>query len=391
MIKVMKFLTSVILLMSVNSLHAQTYVEAEDLPHAGDYNFDGEKVTLTLSDRGTHPMVEADFGDGKEYRFIVDTGASVNVLTESIANNLGFPIIGEMAIGAPGGKQVPGKIVKVENFSLEKGTVDNAEFVTMDIDGMTRGMAQGVISMALFRNYLLTYDLVDKQIHITREYLSPDDPEVMSYASGTDKIQVELDVAGTKVKSHLDTGSVGGIMLPHELMDELPLKSEPKVGLPARMVGGPRNSWTAQLDGVISFAGLKLVDPKIRFLSPSTGYGNIGTAVYGKAPMSIDQSNQLIAFRGSGQPMVKKVAPSRRVLGLTFKGMGPNAALAVDQIMPGSLAESAGFKEGDKLVSVNGRATADYSMPDLGKLMGGSDPLSIQIERDGELKIIEIE
>ena len=78
-----------------------------------------------------------------------------------------------------------------------------------------------------------------------------------------------------------------------------------------------------------------------------------------------------------------------RKLGVMFKGMG-GGDLKIASVVPGSLAETAGFLPGDKLVSVNDRPTADYDMSEFGKLFRSSTPLSFEVERGGELIILRI-
>lgn len=276
---------------------AQTRMAPEDIPEAGRFEFDGRSLVLPLAESGSHPMISVDLGDGEEYRFIVDTGASVHVMDNALAEKLGYKVTGEMSIGAPGGRQVPGNIVEVPTFSAGTATINGAEFVTMDISRLTGGLSQGVIGLALFREHLLTYDLGQQEIVVSREELSRDDPGVMAYASFHGKIQFDMDVAGVKVPSHLDTGSMGEFMLPAEIIESLPLQGPVQKGPEARMVGGPRKTSFATLEGNISFAGLEFPNPKVTFMNPSTGFGNIGGGIYGRYVMSIDQRNNLIAFR----------------------------------------------------------------------------------------------
>ena len=93
----------------------------------------------------------------------------------------------------------------------------------MDIDGFSRGSMQGVLGMGLFREYLLTFDLGQGRITVSRESLSAGDPQVLSYEGHGGHIQIELDVAGTVITSHIDTGAMGTFMLPGETLSSLPI------------------------------------------------------------------------------------------------------------------------------------------------------------------------
>lgn len=368
-------------LMPITLAVAQTRISVEDMPEAGEFNFENDVVILALEGGGGHPRVAVDFGDGQLYQFIVDTGASVNVIDAAVAEKFEFEVTGEIEIGAPNGPQVPGKIVRVDRVQVGGASITNAEFVSMDISTLTRGMSHGVIGLDVFSDYLLTYDLGQSQIRVSRDNLTIGDPAVTKYNNVNGKIQLEMDVAGTTVVSHLDTGSMGDFVLPAQLLQSLPLLGEPQKGPPARMVGGSRDIQYAQLDGAIRFAGLEFDKPRVAFMNPSTGYGNIGGGIYGRYVLSIDQTNQLLAFH---KPAVGTVAaaPPRR-LGVGFRGMGAEPVLEVSMVAPGSLAETAGFEVGDKLVKVNGQPARDYAMPELGKLFGSQEPLAFEVDRQG--------
>jgi predicted metalloprotease with PDZ domain len=106
--------------------------------------------------------------------------------------------------------------------------------------------------------------------------------------------------------------------------------------------------------------------------------------------VSIDQQNHLVRFRRPAGAETGGDAGERRRLGLMLGGAGGTSGLDIAGVVPGSLAESAGLREGDRLVTVNGRRCDQYTMPELGELFGSSTPLTFGIERDGAAQTIEI-
>ena len=392
------------------SAQAQHMMDEADLPDMGELSFEGDEVVLPLTGTFGHPRVTVDLGDGEEYTFIVDTGASVNVLDSEVAKRLGFEVTGQMEIGAPGGPQVPGDIVMVPLAHVGDAEIRNAEFVTFGVSEFSMGLTQGVLGLKLFRKFVLTYDQSNGEIRVTRSELSPEGPDVISYQDNGGHINLDIEVEGTSVASHIDTGSMGEFMLPAELIEKLPLKAEPTGGAKARLVGGEREIKVAQLNGKASFAGHSFVDPQLAFMSPSTGYGNIGMGIMGEMVVSIDQKNHLISFTKDGvkerkastsepRRMVRRGGPAaatnanaegRRRVGVMFQGFGGMSGLKVANVIPGSLAEAAGLKPGDKLLAVNDLKITDYDMNDLGDLFGSQTPLIIEVEREGEVKTINI-
>ena len=190
---------------------------------AGEFDFFGDAFVLQLEEERTHPTVMVDLADGEQQAFILDTGASVHVIDSGIAEALGYEVIGELEIGAPGGNQVPGKIVRVPLASIGDAMIKNAEFVTMDFNEFSNGQFQGVLGTRLFQEHLLTLDLANGQMTVSRGSLSAGDSNVDTYEDVDSHIRVNVDIAGTRVPSHIDTGSMGGFTFPAELKRSLPL------------------------------------------------------------------------------------------------------------------------------------------------------------------------
>lgn len=363
----------------------------EHQPELGQLEFAGESLTLPLTGQGRHPKVVVDMGDGERHQFIVDTGASVNVLDSGIAEAMGFEVVGEMQIGAPGGPQIPGSIVRVPLAHIGGATIEDAEFVTMDLEKFTGGSTQGVLGMGLFRGYLLTYDYGQNQIRVSRDTLSAEAPGVMPYTDESGHIQVDIDVAGTTLATHIDTGSMAGFTLPIELKESLALKESGQGKSKARLVGGDRDVSFGQLDGDILFAGSRYEDPQVGFMDPSPGYGNVGGRILSDFVLSIDQQRNLIRFQKSAHKPVAAAGNAPRRLGVQFRGMPGGSVLTIGHVEPGSLGEKSGLLPGDVLLTLNDKPSEDYDMASLGTLFRGSEPLHLQVDRDGQMKSIEIQ
>jgi hypothetical protein len=356
--------------------------------YTGEVSFDGDTAVLPLAENQVHPRVNVAIGNDTEHQFIVDTGASVNVIDVTIAESYGFEVIGETEIGAPGGPQIAADIIRVPSFSVGDVTVVNAEFVTMDVLGFTRGTTKGVLGTGLFGDYLLTFDRGAGQIILSRDSLSADDAGVLPFDAEGSQISIDILVAGTPAVAHVDTGSMGRFMLPGEMMASLPVSETQSTGK-ARLVGGSREIKTATLDGAIQFAGLQFENPDIAFMTPSSGTGNIGSGVMVDYVVSIDQQNQLISFEKSAAGNAVAAKKPRR-LGVRFQGAAAGSALTIASVDSGSIADQAGLKSGDVLLILNDKPTEQYDMAELAALFGGDSVLKLELERDGETRSIEI-
>jgi predicted aspartyl protease len=357
----------------------------------GHFEFNGDSIALPMINQNGHLKANVDFGDGVARSFIVDTGASVNVIDSGVAESFGYEVIDEIEIGAPGGPQIPANVVKVPLAHVGDGTIVDAEFVTMDMVGFSGGSTLGVIGMGLFRDYLLTFDYGQSEIRVSRESLSAGSAGVMPYEFTNNLIHVDLNVAGTTVKSHIDTGSMGGFTLPVEIRESLPLLDAEQSSIKAHVVGGDRDIQFKRLDGDILFAGTTYENPEVALIDPSTGFGNVGSRILAEYMMSVDQAKQLIRFQKLMQRPVADAGNTPRRLGVQFRGMPGGTALTIGRVDSGSLAEQSGLLPGDVLVKLNDKATEEYDMPALGKLFRSTEPLRFDIDRGGQLLAIEID
>jgi hypothetical protein len=128
--------------------------------------------------------------------------------------------------------------------------------------------------------------------------LSPADGEILEYSpdEGCDfGITIELSVAGTAVKAHLDSGSPGFVTLLNKWQDKLPLTGKSAmVGL-ARTADGETEIRLATLDGNVKIGAHEFVKPKIEFadLGPMVEYdcGNVGYRLLKDFAVTVDQKN----------------------------------------------------------------------------------------------------
>ncbi|MFB3106528.1 MAG: PDZ domain-containing protein, partial [Pseudomonadales bacterium] len=112
--------------------------------------------------------------------------------------------------------------------------------------------------------------------------------------------------------------------------------------------------------------------------------------ILGDLLVSIDQQNHLIRFQKTGKVAVAANDNKPRRLGVQFRGFPSGSVLTIGRVDPDSLGEQAGLLPGDVLLTLNDKPTEQYGMSDLRALFGGSEPLTFEIERDGEAKTVEI-
>ena len=357
-------------------------------------NFAGETATLKTHSDIRHVFVTGHFGDKGPYNIIVDTGAGPNVIDKTLAAEMGLAKTGEMEVMSGGVEPVTADIVTLPEMRVDGLTIENAEFLTMELGEMSLGQFHGVLGMQLFKEALITFDPRNERILVTQAELVAGAPGVIAYDPSIGAYGVEIDAAGQKASMIFDTGAPSSFTFPLALSETLPLQGPLVEGAGAQLVGGMRSTWTAVLDGDIHLADEIYKNPEITFMDPSAPHGTIGNGVLNDLVLKIDQKNNLLSLR-TPDPVAtttvqsEKTSGKPRRLGLQFRGMG-GGALTVARVMPGSLGEQAGFMAGDILVELNGKPASDYDMAALGKLFKSAEPLHFVIDRDGEQHDIKI-
>ena len=369
-------------LISITSLSACSVEIKLDSPLV----FSGESVELQLEQVGNHMLVAAVIEGIGNKNFIVDTGSAPNVIDSAIVAQMGLQVIGEREVLSGGTIPVNAEIVIIPKITVGKMRIENAEFLSIDLDGMSGGMLQGVLGMELFSKLLLTIDPSHKRITVSKSELVREDPNVIPFESSENHIQIDANVAGQMVGMTIDLGAPGAFTLPDRLLSSMPIDGDWQQAGSARLVDGERTQRNATLNGDIKFAGFTYSKPAISVLTPSPDSGNIGTAILQDLVLKIDQKNGLLEFQkaGSSKVAVNNKSSQPRRLGVQFRGFPGGSVLIVGRVDNGSLGEQAGIKAGDVILTLNDRPTEEYGMRELGKTIRSSQALHFEIERDAE-------
>jgi len=351
----------------------------------------GEVIPLVL--QGNRPIVPVMIGAKGPFPFILDTGAGGSVVSQSLADELGLTITGDARVGTPMSPEaVEAKAVLIKSAVVGGIRIEGLRAVTMDLEKLFAGVQapRGVLSAKVFEGYLVTLDYPQKQVTIRKgELPAADSKEVFEFDPAGHLPAVPLDVAGEAMTAHIDSGSPAGFMLPKESAKKLPLASEPVKKGRIRTASGESDITESTLKGTIRLGRYTFENPEVRFGDTPP---NLGFEILSRFAITLDP--KLHRVRLSGAPDVvtlqprAEAGPQRKRYGLKIH-IDDSGAMAVDGTDPGSPAEKAGLKEGDRIVSVNGVAAEELEQARLAMFMRAS-PVKLVIERDGKKSEIEM-
>jgi hypothetical protein len=319
--------------------------------------FAAAEVVLPMHLLGTAPIVEAMVNGKGPFRFLLDTGAEVTLVTPSLARELGLPSLGETSVGSPGGPPVAAQSIRLERLEIGSAKLHGVPGLSLDLSQVfpNPDSPRGVLSAALFQGLLLTLDYPAGKIVIRPgELPKADGSEVFEYDPADGQIGIPLSIAGIEIKAHVDSGSMGGITLPKGYADQLPLASKPVGVGKARLVGKEITILKARLNGTVRLGRYHFENPDLMF-NEAAPVGNIGYEFLRRFSLTLDRKNHRLRLEegtgaAAGAQPPAQIRPRR--YGTRFYDLN-DKTLAVAEVDPDSPAEKAGIRAGDQFVQIN--------------------------------------
>jgi hypothetical protein len=269
------------------------------------------EVSVPLHWFGKRPVLEVKINDKGPYRLILDTGAQGSVLDQDLADELKLPAIGKARVGSPGGKGKPAKLVRLDRVDLGGAVLSGLPAVAFDrifSDGGT-DVPRGVLSASLFPGYLVTLDYPQSRLVIRRgELPTPDGERVFAYDGKRPLPEIRLLVADREVNLHLDSGAPGGITLPLDQADQLPLASKPVEVARGKRVDQEVVILGARLNGLVKVGRYILENPELHFQDIAHAPGHVGHDFLRRFVVTLDVANHRVQLDDGTAP-VKAITP----------------------------------------------------------------------------------
>lgn len=249
---------------------------------------------------GQTPVVEVTLGDGKTYHFDLDTGAAgPGMLDSDIAEAMGLKATGEIEMGDPSGKNnTKSKLFALPSLKLGGLSYHDLTVVGGHLRPNRPGQVHidGVIGLAMYKEMLLTIDYQKHELRFTKDALPTEVAAKavdVSFEDSVPSIHITLPIGD--LKAHIDSGSMGGLLVPEKTAKNLKFIGEPKVVGHARTLFNSFDIHAGQLDGNVKMAGAELKSPMVEF-ADMFPVANIGSRVLRNFTIYLDQRVNKVAF-----------------------------------------------------------------------------------------------
>jgi len=253
------------------------------------------KVDLPMELTRHVPVIEAKVNGKGPFRFQVDTGFGGNIqVTPALAKTLALPMIGESIGGDPSGKNQ--RTMRV--YSAESVDVGDAHFGQVEaVEGGPHFEGiDGVIGLQLFNGLIVTFDYPNSRFKVDGGGLpAADEAKILTYRVEHGVPNIDIDVAGQKVKTDIDSGSPALLSIPLSLAKSLPLTGEPQVVGHARTPSNEFDVYSAPMKGEAHVGAITLTDPRLDFVDIFP-VANLGFRFLKDYVVTFDPANHRVRF-----------------------------------------------------------------------------------------------
>ena len=344
-------------------------------------------VVLPVRVNGSRPMP-----------FILDTGASTNVIDRRQAGSLGLAVAGGVDVTTGGGdvdaSEIEGVTLEIGDMSLR-----NLNAVAIDLSGLASGLGRpvaGILGYDIFQRYVVAIDYSRQVVtfHEPARYRPPDAGEAIPISIEENIPFVRARIPGlrepSEAKLEFDTGKTGALTLVRPYVDAAmllkPGQREVAITagalLPGQVPAVVTRIQRLQLGGF----GVRDVVTTVVPTQDAAGVsgdtvGILGAEVLARSTVVIDYSRRQVNLlvrhaERDDQPFEFDMS------GISMAAQGPeHRDYLVRLVIPESPAEEAGLQAGDRLIAIDGRPTREIALGDIRELF----------RKDGVLYALELQ
>lgn len=332
-------------------------------PRPGRTTFASPVVQLPALNIGNYLVLEAKWDRSGPYRFLIDTGSSVTLVTPALARR--YPGKSPPAPGTPRVRVTSAEGVVTELppawlRHLELGAVhfDEVPVLLYDCAAISAHLGvkiDGILGFPLFRETILTLDYPGSRILLQPARNTPLVPGATFAFDDARKTPVIPIRLGTRsLVALIDSGSDAGFSLnpvgvtPHFI-------SGPRSGATVGTLAGDRVQQIGRLADTLAIGGYILPQPIVDLTDELSA---IGGEVLKHFTVTFDPAHDRVTFyRDSREPIA---TPPRRSAGVSFSKTP--AYWKVAGVVHDSPADAAEIRVGDLVTRINGEPIANWDL-----------------------------
>lgn len=364
----------------------------------------GKVAQLPFEQDGNMIFVAVRANGSKPLSFGLDTGAYLSVVNTSIAQQLGLKT-GSQGVGFGAGGRVAS--INLPDITLDVGgaLMKDLDLSAMDLVALENSMGRnmdGILGAELFQRYVVEIDYERKEITLYEPadfvYRGRGEILPLSFYHRHPYVRARVALPGIEpVEGEfvIDAGSNFPVILLPSFIEQKNLRESlpPTVAIFGRGVGGEILMPIGRASA-LELGGVRLESPITAF--PASGWfgergkaGNIGSAVLRRFKVFFDYSRTRMILEPNkyfSDPFEHDMS------GLSLVSESPGFKfIRINRVLAQSPAEEAGIKQGDEIISIDGRPAAEMRLVTLRDMLRQPGKmLSLQIKRRTEIILVRL-
>jgi hypothetical protein len=320
-------------------------------------------VILPAQTIGNYLLVEAKWDRSGPYRFLVDTGSSVTLVTPALARRyagrtLPSPGTTRVRVTGPDGTITELPRSSIRRIELGEARFDNVDVLIYDCEPLTAHFGvriDGVLGFPLFRDTLLTLDYPASRVVLQPARNTPLIPgTVIPFDDVRKTPLITVRLGDRALVALVDSGSDAIFSLnPIGLAPQFAFG--PRVGATVATIGGDRTQRIGRLAETLSIGEYTFEQP---IVDVTDELSSVGGGLLKHFTVSFDQLHDRVTFYRESREPIR--TPPRRSAGVSFSKTP--AYWRVAGVVPDSSAQAEGVQPGDLVIRINGEPVARWDL-----------------------------
>jgi hypothetical protein len=238
-----------------------------------------------------------------------------------------------------------------------------------------------VLPLALFGSTLFTLDYAGRRVIFETGFLDRDDPETLDYYTSNGAPYVRIPVGDSELHFLIDTGAQVGLGVDARRQSDLHVVAGPRDGHVFAALGGYSRERLVRVEDTFRLGRHEIPSPCVAWRN---GGSVPGHDVLRHFRVTFDRATHRILLRREGnEPLT---LPSPRTCGMALGTHAETGVLVVFDVVPGTAADRAGLRRGDRIVLIDGEPPGDPSLVAWQARQDASDEIRVRVERDGSVR-----